>query len=73
VVVRIHLAEGNLAEAVRAHDAFRDMLADELGVAPMPQMEVLLYAARIGRPARPAPAPFRFAAPARESRVSANP
>jgi DNA-binding SARP family transcriptional activator len=34
VVVRIHLAEGNVAEAVRAYELFRTMLADELGVGP---------------------------------------
>ena len=33
-VVRVHLVEGNVAEAVRAYDSFRTMLAEELGVAP---------------------------------------
>jgi DNA-binding SARP family transcriptional activator len=41
-VVRVHLAEGNLAEAVRAYRAFRDLLADELGAVPTMQMEVLM-------------------------------
>jgi DNA-binding SARP family transcriptional activator len=41
-VVRVHLVEGNLAEAVRAYDAFRAMLAEELGVAPSQQMDRLI-------------------------------
>ena len=49
-LVRVHVAEGNLAEARRAYEAFRDLLADELGVAPSTQMVVL--AARLPRPRR---------------------
>jgi DNA-binding SARP family transcriptional activator len=41
-VVRVHLAEGNIVEAVRAYSAFRELLAHELGVAPTPQMEELV-------------------------------
>ena len=41
-VVRVHLAEGNVGEAARAYDAFRTMLADELGIAPTRQMSDLL-------------------------------
>jgi DNA-binding SARP family transcriptional activator len=41
-VVRVHLVEGNLAEAVRAYDAFRTLLAEELGVAPSQQMNQLI-------------------------------
>jgi DNA-binding SARP family transcriptional activator len=41
-IVRVHLAEGNLTEAVRAHDLFRTMLEDELGVAPTEQMTRLV-------------------------------
>jgi DNA-binding SARP family transcriptional activator len=52
-VVRVHLAEGNLVEALRVYDAFREMLADELGVAPTRQMNDLVC--RIPRP-RPRPA-----------------
>ena len=37
-VVRVHLAEGNVAEALRAHDVFRDLLREELGVPPTEQM-----------------------------------
>lgn len=41
-VVRVHLVEGNLAEALRAYDAFRTLLAEELGVAPSFQMDRLV-------------------------------
>jgi DNA-binding SARP family transcriptional activator len=44
-VVRVHLAEGNIAEAVRAYGAFRDMLARELGVSPTRLMEELMSSA----------------------------
>jgi DNA-binding SARP family transcriptional activator len=40
--VRVHLAEGNVAEALRAHDLFRDLLYDELGVQPTEQMTRLV-------------------------------
>lgn len=58
-VVRVHLAEGNLVEAVRAYRACRDMLAQEIGVAPTPQMEALMSRARtpIRRPAPPVSSP----------------
>jgi DNA-binding SARP family transcriptional activator len=49
-VIRVHLAEGNLVEAVRAYEAFRVMLADELGVAPTRQMTELVC--RIPQPRR---------------------
>jgi DNA-binding SARP family transcriptional activator len=54
-LVRVHLAEGNVVEAVRAYGACRDMLAHEIGVAPTPQMEALMSRARtsIPRPAHP--------------------
>jgi DNA-binding SARP family transcriptional activator len=47
VVVQVHLAEGNLVEALRSYDQFRAVLADELGVGPSEQM------ARLIRPFRP--------------------
>ena len=53
-VVRVHLVEGNLAEAVRAYDAFRTMLAEELGVAPSSQMDRLI--SDLPRPRTPATA-----------------
>ena len=42
VVVRVHLAEGNVAEAVRAYEDFRTMLFDELGTVPTPEMTRLV-------------------------------
>jgi DNA-binding SARP family transcriptional activator len=49
-VIRVHLAEGNLAEAYRAYDLFRELLHDELGVHPTEQMGRLLR--QIDRPRR---------------------
>jgi DNA-binding SARP family transcriptional activator len=49
-VVRVHLAEGNVAEALRAHDLFRDLLRAELGVPPTEQMTRLVQGLR--RPQR---------------------
>jgi len=48
-VVRVHLAEGNVVEAVRAYDAFRALLARELGVGPTEQM-ARLVGNRLRRP-----------------------
>lgn len=42
VVVRIHLAEGNVAEAMRHFRFVRDLLHTELGVEPSPQLLDLL-------------------------------
>ena len=73
-IVRVHLAEGNLAEAMRAYHGFRDALARELGVAPTRQMQDLVSrcqvrivtagpgTATLPRP-RPAPAPATAGAP----------
>jgi DNA-binding SARP family transcriptional activator len=49
-LVRIHLAEGNLVEAIRAYESFREVLAAEMGVSPSARMEALLAGMR--RPPR---------------------
>ncbi len=41
-LIRVHLAEGDVAEAIRVHDEFRDALARELGVPPSRQMQELV-------------------------------
>jgi len=41
-VVRVLIAEGNLAEAMRVYQRFRGMLREELGIAPTPQMTRLV-------------------------------
>ena len=41
-LVRIHLAEGNVGEALRQYELCCNLLADRLGVAPSRQMEQLL-------------------------------
>ena len=40
--VRIHIAEGNPAEAVRAYETYRAMVAAELGIPPSPLMDELV-------------------------------
>ncbi|MDP5181567.1 BTAD domain-containing putative transcriptional regulator [Blastococcus sp. BMG 814] len=50
-VVGVHLAEGNVVEALRAYDSFRVMITEELGVQPSEQMARLirsLYTQRNG-------------------------
>jgi DNA-binding SARP family transcriptional activator len=46
-IVRIHLAEGNVAEALRAYRACRQLLDAELGVAPSAALHQLLVDAGI--------------------------
>ena len=46
-LLRIHLAEGNVAEAIRTYGSFREQLAEELGVSPSAQMDSLIC--RFGR------------------------
>lgn len=41
-LVKVHLAEGNLAEAVRQFEFYRRILKDELGLSPSPQIIELL-------------------------------
>ncbi|MDJ0344117.1 bacterial transcriptional activator domain-containing protein [Streptomyces sp. H10-C2] len=41
-VISIHLAEGNITEAVRQYESFRDMLRTEVGAEPSPLMKRLL-------------------------------
>ncbi|WP_091368006.1 AfsR/SARP family transcriptional regulator [Geodermatophilus telluris] len=71
VVVGIHLAQGNVAEAVRAYEVFRTVLADELGVLPsalmtrlvshVPRVRRALERQRAGRPHGCDPVPHRSA------------
>ncbi len=41
-VVCVHLAEGNVAEALRAYEGFRALLSEELGVPPSSHMRRLV-------------------------------
>ncbi len=41
-VLRIHLVEGNLSEALRHYDGYRALLRAELGLAPSAQMTSLV-------------------------------
>lgn len=42
LVIQIHLSEGNYAEALRAYQAYRSLLTEELGISPSPLMEDLV-------------------------------
>jgi DNA-binding SARP family transcriptional activator len=42
VLIRAHLAEGNASEAIREYRRYRQLLNDELGLNPSPEMEDLL-------------------------------
>ena len=44
-VVRAHLREGNVCEALREYRAYARLLAEELGAAPSPAMNDLIHAA----------------------------
>jgi DNA-binding SARP family transcriptional activator len=48
VLVRAHLAEGNVAEAIREYDSFCSTLSEELSVQPTDQMRQLVLRARSG-------------------------
>ena len=41
-VVRVHLADGNVAEAIRQYRLYRQLLHDHLGLEPSGQMTELL-------------------------------
>jgi DNA-binding SARP family transcriptional activator len=42
LIVEVHLREGNLTEAIRQYRRYERLLAEELGVAPSPQMEAIM-------------------------------
>jgi DNA-binding SARP family transcriptional activator len=42
LLIRIHLAEGNAAEAIRQFDFCRRLFRDQLGLSPSPQLEELV-------------------------------
>jgi DNA-binding SARP family transcriptional activator len=47
-LIRVHLADGDVAEAERAYRCFRDLLAHELGVAPTEHMDALMSEVCLG-------------------------
>lgn len=48
-LIRVHLAEGNQAEAVRVFDRYRALLLDELGLEPTPLISELVVRIRHGK------------------------
>jgi DNA-binding SARP family transcriptional activator len=50
-VVAVHLAEGNVVEALRHYHGFRDLLFDELGIDPSPEFTSMLPVRALARTA----------------------
>ena len=52
LVIRVHLAEGNLREAMRQYDFYRRIVGEQLGLAPSPKMDALVddLARHVDRP-----------------------
>ena len=48
-LARVHIAEGNYAEALRQYDMYRKLARAELGIPPSPQFRKLI-APLLGRP-----------------------
>ena len=42
LVIQVHIAEGNHAQAIRAYQAYRSLVTDELGIAPSSMMDDLV-------------------------------
>jgi DNA-binding SARP family transcriptional activator len=57
VLIEAHLAEGNLAEARRSFEVYRELLRRELGVEPAHDLASLVRVAPDHRPPRPRPVP----------------
>ena len=51
-VVRVHLADGNVAEAIRQYRLCRRLLSEQLGLEPSDQMAELLHGAHVVETAR---------------------
>jgi DNA-binding SARP family transcriptional activator len=51
-LINVHLAEGNLSEAIRAFQLYRTLIVHELGVEPSPTLEALLVATTTSRGSR---------------------
>jgi DNA-binding SARP family transcriptional activator len=52
ILVRIHLAEGNIGEAIRGYDIFRQLLHDQLGLKPSWRMQELVRGVLVADSAR---------------------
>jgi len=42
LVIQVHIAEGNTAQAIQTYKAYRSLVVDELGIAPSPLMRDLV-------------------------------
>lgn len=52
-VITVHIAEGNLVEAIRHYHRFRRLLVAELGVEPSPRLTAVVFGDRTQLPVRP--------------------
>jgi DNA-binding SARP family transcriptional activator len=52
ITIRIHLAEGNIAEALRTYDRFAQLLRAQLGLQPSDRLTSMVASYRQGRRAR---------------------
>ncbi len=50
-LIKVHLAQGNRAEAIRQYHTYCRVLREELGLSPSPQVERLLHDLPVRRPA----------------------
>jgi DNA-binding SARP family transcriptional activator len=69
LLIKVHLAEGNRAEALRQYRAYQRLLREELALDPSPQIQALLGELRTG----PAAGEARFGAGQHRRSVRATP
>jgi DNA-binding SARP family transcriptional activator len=50
-LIRVYAAEGNVHDALSQYEEYRNVMRDDLGLDPSPQMEALIEDLRIGSPA----------------------
>jgi DNA-binding SARP family transcriptional activator len=68
-LVRLHVADGNVVEAVRAYESFRRLLGEDMGIPPSARMQALVAGLGAGKLPRAVVAP-RSARPAPTIAVS---
>jgi DNA-binding SARP family transcriptional activator len=47
-LIRVHLAQGNIHDALSQYATYRDILRDDLGLDPSPQMAALIEGLGVG-------------------------
>ena len=46
-LIRVHMAEGNVSDAIREFTRYRELLKRELGLEPTPRLQALLDRGRV--------------------------